>query len=271
MSSKKIAKVFIILMIIISILVLIFVKKRYKVFTKKDIKVVQDYSIFYRINSYVNSFYSSSDINKVKSVLDNNYKKNIENIELDINNNIFYNKNNLTFKSENIKYVEYDSTHLVYLISGFIYENALDKINIISKNTSLIMVIDYNNFTYSIYPNTNKLLETVNNRKGNKAVEKNEYNTLPIIKSLYSKKTICNSYYYDYILKIQNIPEKAKKHTNKVTTDFEIIKNKLKESYKIKQCSYNESKKEYHIIDNNDIKLKISELNFTNYIVDLED
>lgn len=245
----------------------------------EKLEAVNEYNNFFSVNNYINNYINNISKNNselVYNLLDQKYlEKN--NITKD---NIFDNINNYPSNSSinisNMEYVKIKNNYLYY-IEGKIYQNTFDSQNIIDDNFKIIVMIDFNNQTYSIYPLEDNYKKIIDNIK-KITIEKNNDNN--ISKSdLVTKEQVCIIYLSDFINKINTdinssydlLSDNMKKEYT-LDTYKTYISNNLNKITTLADKCYLDKKEEqriYSVIDKNGNKFTFKENKIMNYTVDI--
>ncbi len=273
--KKDDIKTFITILVICALiggLVLILNKKS----NSEKLEVVNEYNTFFKVTNYVNNYINNTRYSS--SLYDIIYPEYIEqnNItEETIKDYIKEYPINSTIKVTNMKYVKIKENYLYY-IKGEIYQNTLDKKELIEENFNTIVIIDFDTLSYSIYPveeNYKRVVDKIKKIKiennGNNNIKKSE---------LISKEQICVMYLSDYIDKINNNTISAYNLLNSdmkkqysTLEDFEnyINNNIYNITTEADKCSLEklENKRIYTVIDKKQNKYIFKENNIMDYQV----
>ena len=235
-------------------------------------KLVDEYFSFYSMQSIVNKYLFTSNSEEVYYMLDEEYIK---------ENNITK-ENALEIAKGNMKGMNFKCQKVyengannrfkdIYVVNGIVIENGLEDLTIVDKDFNVIVLLDYNNFTFSIYPNSKEVKEKLKDRK-TLSIEKNSYNKMPQtgVKNSYD---LCLTYYNDFVFKLNYLPDDA----------YELLDDSSKEKYSIeellatygilttlKTCKQSSNGKMYIAMDSSEKVVQINEVTFMNYNVHLE-
>lgn len=168
----------------------------------------------------------------------------------------------------------------IYYTNGKIIQNNYKETKIIKDSFSIIVLIDYDNMTYSVYPIENNNYERIINNLRNISIAKNNHNVLKN-SGLINKEQICVLYMSDYVNKINNDFDKAyellSKKMKKRYQSVELYRNYINnEKNKITtvadKCSVDEgdnNTRTYYVIDSNENEYTFYEDGIMNYTVDI--
>lgn len=284
-SNIKLYLLLLILFLIIAIIIILFGREenlQNKEFNfNDDMKIVDDYNTFFFVNTNINNFISkigNQNGEDVIKLLDNNYVKD-NNITI---NNVLdkfsYYGNNMSFSSKHMYYREVDNNY-IYYVSGEIFVEQLDLIEVKDDNFQILLLVDYNNFTMSVIPITSddELSKYILNTK-NIVIEKNEFNAI-IPGGSVSNMMICSLYLSNFLnMLYKNVDESYNLLSNDTKLEFSNIDNYKtfindnlsKLSYDIDKCIVDESNiRKYYINDVNGNEYIFTEISIMNYNVDI--
>lgn len=238
---------------------------------KSSTRNVADYISFFSIQNIINKFIFSNNAEEVYSMLDEEYI-NEEGITQD--NVIELAKKGLIGMNYKCQKVQENKANNrfkdVYITNGIIIENGLEDINIIDTDFKAIVLLDYDNLTFSIIPNTDNLKEALKNKK-KVLIEKNKYNVLPStgVKDYYD---ICLTYYNDFVFKINYLPDEA---YNLLDSDSKekVSKTDLYNLYgftSLNSCKYDSEGATYIATATNEKIIQFKEKSIMDYSVYLE-
>lgn len=203
-------------------LVLIFNNK--KTNNTLELEDVTEYSTFFSVANYVNSFLnnlSNNDSIAIYSMLYNDYiiENNInENNVLDKLQN--YEANSMiSLKVKNMKSVNINNNY-IYYIEGQILKNTFDSMKVIDNNFKILLLTDYKNITSSIYPLNNEDYQKIISKIKDINIEKNNYNEIKK-SGLITNEQICVLYLSDYVNLMTSDIDKA----------YELLSNSMKEKF----------------------------------------
>lgn len=290
-SSKAVVLVCIFLLLLGLLIFVIAQKKHHYKYGSDDLKVVKKNKLdtfgeFMAVENDINKFIKINNDNVVYDLLDESYiKKNnvyISNALQKVNRA----DTNYNFTLRHLEALKSNDDYIVYYCTGVLTDigddydeepGAVYKVKILNKSYSLMLIIDYNTISYSVYPDITRreALETINNKKDFK-IERNNNNKL-MKTSVSSYVDMCRKYYSDLVFNINYMPDHL--YTILDTTRKNSFKSKekfekyLEENYKeypatFKRCEKGKSSREYYIYDEtNTFKLVIHDI--MNYNVDL--
>lgn len=279
MKKDDIRTLIVILIICISITGLFLLLNRKS--NVEKMSIIKEYNTFFLIRNCVNDYldyYANSDKKSSYDILFKNY---IEKNNVNINNVL---ENIDSYSKE--AYVNIDKimsvslkNNKIYYVTGKILQDDVDKTEVIDENFSVIVLIDYDNITYSIIPiKNNDYKKTINGIKKIN-IEPKENNKLKGI-GLINNDQICVLYMSDYLNKINNDIESA---YNILTTEMKkkypsidsyqnyINNNKSKFTTTADKCSVTEKddySRTYYVIDENENEYTFYEDGIMNYTVE---
>lgn len=275
--KKDDIKTFITIIIICTLIVgLVLILNRKS--NSEKLEVVNDYNSFFTTTNYVNNFLSySKDSSKLYDVIYSSY--------IDDNNitkdNIFdYIKSyqgDVSIKVTDMKYVKVKDNY-IYYVKGKLYQSTFDSVEVIEDNFEVVVLVDIDTSSYSIYPiDDNDYKDIINGIKKIK-IDNNSNNVVKISSSI-SKEQMCVVYLSDYIDKLNN----------DINSAYDVLSNSMKEKYvsldnfrlyinnnlnrittDADKCSLEKvkNKRIYTVLDKNSNKYVFVETNIMNYKVD---
>lgn len=275
--KKDDIKTFITIIIICTLIVgLVLILNRKS--NSEKLEVVNDYNSFFTTTNYVNNFLSySKDSSKLYDVIYSSY--------IDDNNitkdNIFdYIKSyqgDVSIKVIAMKYVKVKDNY-IYYVKGKLYQSTFDSVEVIEDNFDVVVLVDIDTSSYSIYPiDDNDYKDIINGIKKIK-IDNNSNNVVKISSSI-SKEQMCVVYLSDYIDKLNN----------DINSAYDVLSNSMKEKYvsldnfrlyinnnlnrittDADKCSLEKvkNKRIYTVLDKNSNKYVFVETNIMNYKVD---
>ena len=290
-SSKAVVLVCIFLLLLGLLIFVIAQKKHHYKYESEDLKAVKKNKLdtfgeFMAVENDINKFIKINNDNVVYDLLDESYiKKNnvyISNALQKVNRA----DTNYNFTLRHLEALKSNDDYIVYYCTGVLADigddydeepGAVYEVKILNKSYNLMLIIDYNTISYSVYPDITRreALETINNKKDFK-IERNNNNKL-MKTSVSSYVDMCRKYYSDLVFNINYMPDHL--YTILDTTRKNSFKSKekfekyLEENYKeypatFKRCEKGKSSREYYIYDEtNTFKLVIHDI--MNYNVDL--
>lgn len=275
--KKDDIKTFITIIIICTLIVgLVLILNRKS--NSEKLEVVNDYNSFFTTTNYVNNFLSySKDSSKLYDVIYSSY--------IDDNNitkdNIFdYIKSyqgDVSIKVTAMKYVKVKDNY-IYYVKGKLYQSTFDSVEVIEDNFEVVVLVDIDTSSYSIYPiDDNDYKDIINGIKKIK-IDNNSNNVVKTSSSI-SKEQMCVVYLSDYIDKLNN----------DINSAYDVLSNSMKEKYvsldnfrvyinnnlnrittDADKCSLEKvkNKRIYTVLDKNSNKYVFVETNIMNYKVD---
>ena len=277
-NNNKVYYVLIVLIILFGIILGIFLikekhEKENRINVEKNpTRSVTDYISFFAIQNIINKYLFSYNEEEIYNMLDEDY---IKNNDITVDNVIEKAKKGLVgmnYKCQ--KVLENNASNRykdVYVTSGIIIENTMEDTNVIDKDFKAIVILDYDNLTFSIIPNTNDIKESLKDRE-KIIIEKNKYNAMPKtgVRDYYD---ICSTYYNDFVFKLNYMLDDGYKLLDTDSKD----KYSKEELYKVyggfttlKSCKYDSESVIYVATGNNDKVIRFKETNVMDYSVYLE-
>ena len=262
--------VIVIICTLITVLVLLLNRKS----NVEKMEIVTDYNTFFSVSNCVNdyiNYLTKEDSEAIYNLLSSDY---VGTEDTGITSTY---PENSSAVIDSIKEIKLNSRQIIYYVTGKIIQNNFDETSVIDNDFSIIVLIDYNNITYSIIPvdNYKKIVNKI--KKIN--IEKNEFNNLKKT-NLVSKEQICVLYMSDYIDKINN----------DINSAYELLTVKMKEKYPTidsyqtyinnnkdkfttvaDKCRVTEGKdntRTYYVVDGNENEYTFYEDGIMNYTVD---
>ena len=165
------------------------------------LEVVDEYNSFFTITNYVNNYLGYSSTYNASKLYDILYSDYIDNNNITINNIFDYLKEysiDTSIKATKIEYVNVKNNY-IYYVQGKLNEITFDETNVVDDNFRIIVVVDFDNSTYAVYPldsddDYKKVIDSI--KKIN--IESNS-NNKTIKSDLITKEKICVSYLSDYV------------------------------------------------------------------------
>ena len=246
---------------------------------------VNDYQIYFNINSLINKYYmeiTNGNYKQVLSIFDDYYIKNNGITGNNITSFIKTGYQSITYYSKEM-YVKSNNKLSYYFVSGEeqLYSFAQQKLTE-AENITYLVIVDHYNDTYSIIPLTTKSLAdyaknyTVSSKK---EITSNAYNSY--FSEKISDETIC-SYYINYFKTMLYLnSEKAYNmldaNYKKSFEDYEDFVNHLQQIYtklNTKIMNYavkgDNGKRTYSTISENGVRIKMTESSILNYKIAIE-
>jgi len=245
-----------------------------------NLEPVNEYKDFFSITNYVNSYInnaSSEDYEIVYNLLD---KKYINKNDITSSNISEYVKSypiGSSVKVSSMKYIKLKDNSM-YFIEGKINQNTFDGEIEIDDNFKIIVMLDTNNSSYSIYPITEDYERIINSiRRIN--IKNNNDNKITNSSTSITNEQICVLYLSDYVsLLNSDIDEsynKLSEGMKKIYTldsykDY-IRSNKNKITPLADKCSFDDTgaNRVYYVIDENNNKYTFKENNILDYKVEI--
>ena len=289
--NAKVTIVLVSIIVIFAIILFIFSPKSnhkrysYKDFDKVVSKSLNDMDIYLTVENNINKYLMIDGDNATYGLLDELFIK-----ENDVHESNALKKSgkeglNLALNLRKVYELTIDEVK-VYYASGILYNQVInddeytdvpDSFEIKDKNYGILVFIDYNNLSYSVYPNINQneAIDVLNS-KSNFNIELNDYNKLMKTDSA-TKLNACKKYYSDLLFRINHMPDELYEKLD--TIDKNNFKNKkeFKEyldkyykdyEYSFISCDEGNSSKILYLNDKEGtFKIKISGL--MDYTVDL--
>lgn len=236
--------------------------------TQEEIKLLKDNGVFYTISSNINKYFKyiyKQDANSVYNILDKDY---IEQNSITRNNvlNIFNYTGLETLTLNEIYYINKSNISVFVVLGDIQNEELVESGEKLTKsNFSIIMKLDMDNMTYSLYPYDCNSKDDIDNKKLNdliSEVEKNTFNQYELYNV--NNVQIARNYFYLYKKDMLNYIEKAYYITNeeyrekRFNGSIEKYKQYVNENIerfsnlKIDKCTVveNNNYREYVCIDN---------------------
>ena len=244
------------------------------------LEAVSEYNVFFSNVSYVNNYINcvaDKDADCVYNLLNEEYLKS-NNISVDrVLENIYDYPSGSSIKVLNMDYVKIKD-NFVYYINGMIYKNSYDDNVLVSDDFSIILIKDYDNLGYSLYPVTSKNYKKILNRIKDINVVKNEHNVIAN-SSLINSEQVCIIYLSDFINTLftdvnnsyASLSTEMKKIYNNIDVYREYVNdNKNKFSTVADKCKLdmNGSNRVYTVIDNEGNSYIFDEESVMKYKVD---
>lgn len=240
---------------------------------------ITEYNTFFSIVNYINEYIDyiyEEDYERLNNVLSTEYKNNINNNISDYVNDY---PENSSANIRSIKSVQIANNNYIYYAQGKIIQNNFEESVVVDNDFSIIILIDYNNLTYALYPiDSNNYKKIINSIKKIN-ISPNTNNNL--VKSrLITKEEICVLYMSDYVDKTNTDIDSA---YNLLTTKMKekyssvdiykdyIDSNKNKITTVADKCRVSESNdntRTYYVIDENENEYTFYEDGVMNYTVE---
>lgn len=183
---------------------------------------VRSNNMYFMAINYVNYYVSNVSSKKNKIIYDILNDKYIEKNNINENNvfDIINNYPNKSFaKVKEMKFFEVKN-HYVFYIYGIIYQDNYNSRIEVDNNFGLILIIDRNNNSFSVYPTNSDNYKNDINKLKIKNIVQNDNNKL-LATDLINKEKMCIFYMTDFINNIYNSDDKG----------YSLISEKMKEKY----------------------------------------
>lgn len=212
--------------LIVVLIICIFIVGVFLLLNQKDnvekMTIIKEYNSFFLIRNCINDYldyYNNEDKEVAYDILFKEYiKKNNISIN-DVLENIDSYPKEAYINIDKIMSVSINNNKIYYVV-GKILQDDYDNTKVINDNFSIIVLVDYNNVTYSIIPiNDNNYKKTINTIKKIN-IESNENNKLKGT-GIINNEQICVLYMSDYVGKLNNDIDDA----------YSILTTKMKEKY----------------------------------------
>lgn len=275
--KKDDIKTFITIIIICTLIVgLVLILNRKS--NSEKLEVVNDYNSFFTTTNYVNNFLSySKDSSKLYDVIYSSYIDDNNITKDNIFNYIKSYQGDVSIKVTDMKYVKVKDNY-IYYVKGKLYQSTFDSVEVIEDNFEVVVLVDIDTSSYSIYPiDDNDYKDIINGIKKIK-IDNNSNNVVKTSSSI-SKEQMCVVYLSDYIDKLNN----------DINSAYDVLSNSMKEKYvsldnfrmyinnnlnrittDADKCSLEnvKNKRIYTVLDKNSNKYVFVETNIMNYKVD---
>ncbi len=174
----------------------------------RDVEVdeVKDYSLYFMVVNNINTFYeyvSNNDNDAVISLLDNKYieKENITRNNL--NTHILNYGIDIGVIPDYITTFKIDN-NIAYFVHGKLEQTIyLEPSKIVNNNFNMLMLIDIDNLTFSLYPTTEEEYKQILSTIPSINITKNNYNEYQGVSEM-SNQSVCVIYLTDFLSKLEN-------------------------------------------------------------------
>lgn len=174
----------------------------------RDVEVdeVKDYSLYFMVVNNINTFYeyvSNNDNDAVISLLDNKYieKENITRNNL--NTHILNYGIDIGVIPDYITTFKIDN-NIAYFVHGKLEQTIyLEPSKIVNNNFNMLMLIDIDNLTFSLYPTTEEEYKQILSTIPSINITKNNYNEYQGVNEM-SNQSVCVIYLTDFLSKLEN-------------------------------------------------------------------
>lgn len=248
----------------------------------EKLEPVSDYNVFFSTYNYVTNYINKVGSKNNESIYNLLYSDYIVDNNITVDNVFNYVEDissEISLKVKGIESVKIKGNYLYY-INGSLIKETYDASEIYNDNYEVVLVYDYDNLTYSIYPildgNANKIINDI--KKISIIVNNdNKIKETELIK----KEKICSLYLSDYINYIYIDINKAyellsddmkKKEFTSVNKFKQYIANNSENISSVAdKCLLNniDDKRVYSVIDNNENRYIFTESSIMNYKVDI--
>lgn len=248
----------------------------------EKLEPVSDYNVFFSTYNYVTNYINKVGSKNNESIYNLLYSDYIVDNNITVDNVFNYVEDissEISLKVKGIESVKIKGNYLYY-INGSLIKETYDASEIYNDNYEVVLVYDYDNLTYSIYPildgNANKIINDI--KKISIIVNNdNKIKETELIK----KEKICSLYLSDYINYIYKDINKAyellsddmkKKEFTSVNKFKQYIANNSENISSVAdKCLLNniDDKRVYSVIDNNENRYIFTESSIMNYKVDI--
>ena len=203
-SKYDVAIIIVLIAIVVTVIVVSIYTITHKTRNVDNLTTVNDYSTYFMVVNNINSFYeyvSNNDTDAIISLLDNNYITENNITRGNINTHILNYGTDIgvipeyitTFKIEN---------NVVYFVHGSLKQSIyLESTRVVNNDFNMLMFIDINNLTFSLYPTTEEKYKEILATIPSININKNDYNTYQGISNI-SDKSMCVVYLTDFLNKI---------------------------------------------------------------------
>lgn len=240
---------------------------------------VDEYGSFFSNVNYVNNYINYIASGKSEAVYSLLYDSYIEENQITYDNVLEkvdnYSVNN-SFGAYSMEVVQVGGNY-IYYIKGKIYNNDYYGRSVVDENFDIILIVDFDNLSYSLFPIDDNYESKLNNIKKIN-IDSNNYNGVEKTEYI-NKEQICVIYLTDFINNLNNDVDKT---YNLLSDDMKKVYSNV-ESYNeyVKQNSRNfsinadkckvelrDDKRIYTIIDNKENTYVFTEESIMNYKVD---
>lgn len=208
---KTIRALIILFAIIIVIIYLFGIEKN-----SDKLKKVDTPNVYFSAINYSNYFINNISLHNDDIIYDILYSK-YKNDNIETNSEFFEIKYNLsekvTIKNTSVDYIELDNNYIFY-VEGKIYQDDINSKKLVDSNYAIIIIIDNNNKTFSIYPTSKDNYKKDLNKIKKINIEENDNNQL-LASELISKEKMCILYMNDFMDKMHNSPDNGYSLLNK--------------------------------------------------------
>lgn len=265
--------ILIVLIIISALVIFLATKDNYQRTNNYDNLVpVEDYNTYFAITNNITNYIKATqdeETEQLYMLLDQKYIDKNRITKNNVHKKVDPYKEDTTMKVESMKMYTREDGNVIYYATGLLYINEYLNPTNIDENYSIIVIVDYNNFTVSIYPVGDNPMDDINSII-DVDIKKNKYNSFQTAKYV-KTEDICALYLTDYIENMYNNITKAYNitDTNQSEEEFKTYINKNLDniSTAVKSCDYDQDTKTYTLYDYNDNLFKFTESSVMNYRV----
>ncbi len=177
------------------------------------LEIVKSNNMYFMVINHVNYYISnvaSKNSKVIYDILDGKYIEKNSITEDNIFDVINVYPNNSFVKVKNMDYFEVKNSY-VFFVSGIVYQDKYDSTEKIDDDFGLIIVIDRNSSSFSVYPTTNDNYKKDINGIKIKSILQNENNKL-LPSSLINKEKMCVFYMTDFVDNIYHADDSGYSH-----------------------------------------------------------
>lgn len=246
-------------------------KKDQNISEREEIKEKRKAS-FFAIQNMINTFVSYNSSESIYNLLYSDYIRENNITKENAFDMVRKNHYNLIFKTQSYSIIDMsDVNKNIYIVNGILVENGMETMTILDEEYSVILLLDYENFTFNIIPDTDELPNYLSSKK-TFTIEKNNLNSIPTT-SAKSRYDYCELYYNDFVFKVNYLVDDAMEQLSeddKKTLKTSDVEKMFVGSSAITECSYDSDIRVYTIIDSKKNNIRIKENSIMNYTVYLK-
>ncbi len=174
----------------------------------RDVEVdeVKDYSLYFMVVNNINTFYeyvSNNDNDAVISLLDNKYIEKEKITRNNLNTHILNYGIDIGVIPDYITTFKIDN-NIAYFVHGKLEQTIyLEPSKIVNNNFNMLMLIDIDNLTFSLYPTTEEEYKQILSTIPSINITKNNYNEYQGVNEM-SNQSVCVIYLTDFLSKLEN-------------------------------------------------------------------
>lgn len=173
---------------------------------EREFNEVEEYNTYFMVVDKVNEFLgliNENDYQSVYNLLDSNYIEKNNITPTNINNYITNYGSDITFKTTDITYTKIEK-NIVYYASGSLRKEDYDgPYTIVDNEFDILVFLDINNMTYSLYLLENESYEEIVNNIKEFNIIPNDYNKYEGA-SMITTEMMCTVYLNDFIETMSN-------------------------------------------------------------------